>query len=186
MVDQTSTRCGLVEVHFAGLQAADVTLTSLLNGRERARLERIVTEADRGRFLLGVVLLRRVVGAHLGIEPERVEIDRTCITCGEWHGKPTIPGSDLQLSVAHSATLVAVATAAGYRIGIDVEQIRERPAEQIRRWTAAEARFKADPGADLPVYDVPVPHAGYLVTLATDAPSSIVLALTQVSAPLRS
>jgi len=165
---------------------AEVTLASLLNSRERARLDRIVAEADRGRFLLGAALLRRMVGAHLGIKPENVEIDRTCITCGEWHGQPAIPGLDLQVSVAHSGTLVAVAIAAGYRIGIDVEQVRGRPAQEIRRWTAAEARFKADPGTDLAVYDVSAPQAGYLVTLATDAPSSVVSGLTQLSAPLRS
>ena len=66
--------------------------------------------------------------------------------------------------------------AAGYRIGIDVERIGGRPVEQIRQWTAAEARFKAGPGDGLAVYEITPPQAGYLVSIATDAPTSVVSA----------
>ena len=76
MVGQTLTQCRPIEVRLASLQAAEVTLASLLNHPERERLDRIVAEADRGRFLLGAALLRQMVGAHLGIDPEKVEIDR--------------------------------------------------------------------------------------------------------------
>jgi len=182
MVGQTLTRCSPIEVRFASLQAAEVTLASLLNQPERQRLDRIVTEADRGRFLLGAVLLRQMTGAHLGIEPQSVEIDRTCTTCGGWHGRPTVRESDLQLSVAHSGTLVAVAMATHYRIGIDVERISARPVRQIRRWTAAEARFKAGPGNGLAVYEI-APFGGYLVSIATDAPTAVAFAATDVWRP---
>jgi 4'-phosphopantetheinyl transferase len=122
------------------------------------------------------------VGEHLGIDPAKVEIDRTCTTCGGWHGRPTVPDSDLQLSVAHSGTLVAVGIAAGYRIGVDVEKIGTRPVEQLRRWTLAEARFKSG-GDDLPVYEISPPRAGYVLTIATDAPTPVVSATTDIRRP---
>jgi 4'-phosphopantetheinyl transferase len=173
MVGQTWKPARSVEIRLVSLQAADLTFVSLLSRPERERLDRIVVEADRARFLLGAVLLRQGVGEHLGIDPKKVEIDRTCTTCGAWHGRPTVPGSNLHLSVAHSGTLVAVAIAAEYRIGIDVEKIDGRPAEQIRRWTVAEARFKAG-GDDLAVYEISPPQVGYLATMATDAPTLLV------------
>ena len=170
MASRTLTQCGPIEVRLASLQSAEVTLASLLNHPERERLDRIVAEADRARFLLGAAFLRQGVGEHLGIDPKKVEIDRTCTTCGAWHGRPTVPGSDLQLSVAHSGTVVAVAMAAGYRIGVDVERIGRRPVGQIRQWTAAEARYKAGGGDGLATYEIPPPTLGYLVSVATDAP----------------
>ena len=52
-------------------------------------------------------------------------LDRTCRRCGKPHGKPAIKGSRLELSVAHSGDLVAVAIATA-PVGVDVEQFEGR------------------------------------------------------------
>jgi hypothetical protein len=53
-----------------------------------------------------------------------------------------------------------------------VERIGGRPVEQIRQWTAAEARYKAG-GHDLAVYEISPPKVGYFVSIATDAPTPV-------------
>ena len=48
-------------------------------------------------------------------------IERSCDQCGQPHGKPRVPGSDLHVSVSHSADLTVVALAEAGPVGIDVE-----------------------------------------------------------------
>ena len=57
-----------------------------------------------------------------------MSFDRTCRQCGKPHGKPAVRGGDLEFSVAHSGDLVAVAVATA-PVGVDVEQLEERPRE---------------------------------------------------------
>jgi 4'-phosphopantetheinyl transferase len=69
-----------------------------------------------------------VIAACTGRRPAEVNFDRTCRQCGKPHGKPVVPGGDLEFSVAHSGDLVAVAVAMA-PVGVDVEQLEERPRE---------------------------------------------------------
>ena len=46
-----------------------------------------------------------------------VRIDRRCNDCGAQHGRPHVVGSELQVSVSHSASVIAVAVAKANRIG---------------------------------------------------------------------
>jgi 4'-phosphopantetheinyl transferase len=96
----------------------------LLDVPERARWERLERDADRGRFVLGAVLLRSVVADLEGGEPSAVSLDRTCPRCGEQHGPVTTPGRPWRCSVAHSGPYAVVAVAradAAPLIGVDVE-----------------------------------------------------------------
>jgi 4'-phosphopantetheinyl transferase len=102
----------------------------LLDEVERARRERYVQPADRDRFTLGVAVTRLAAGALLGVEPERVPLDRTCPGCGAPHGRPVIDGGP-QLSVSHSGERVVVALTGGGPVGVDVEELSDRLTEDI-------------------------------------------------------
>jgi 4'-phosphopantetheinyl transferase len=163
-----------VTVFTAGLTAADIRLLHLLDDRERHRVDRCAGEADRGRMMLGAALLRAAAGALLDVPPSALTVDRTCTGCGDWHGRPTIPGTDLDVSVSHSGNVVAVATLlGGGRVGVDVERVRDRPVSEVVAWTIAEARFKAGGGPALAVHELPPPAPGHVLTVATDQPDAV-------------
>ena len=159
-------------MYTADLTTADIGLLDLLDERERDRVRRTVGEADRARMMLGAALLRCAVGARLGVPPEAVTVDRTCSGCGEWHGRPTIPGTDLDVSVSHSGRLAAVAVLSGGRVGVDVERLGDRPLPEVVAWTIEEARFKAGGGSTLWVHDLPSPAPDHVLTVATDHPTA--------------
>ncbi|MGW1345721.1 hypothetical protein ACWCOV_32045 [Kribbella sp. NPDC002412] len=156
-------------VFTVGLTAADVGLLDVLDDRERLRVARCAGEADRGRTLLGAALLRAAGGALLGIPAAELKVDRACAECGGWHGRPTIVGADLDVSVSHSGTVVVVATlVGGGRVGVDVERRAGRSTKEALAWTIAEACFKAGGASGLTVHELPNPAPGHVLTLATD------------------
>ncbi|GAB2652964.1 4'-phosphopantetheinyl transferase family protein [Kribbella swartbergensis] len=164
-----------IRVHTVDLTAADIRWLDLLDDRERDRIGRCVVEADRARMLLGAALLRVAAGAALGVPPAALTVDRTCSECGGWHGRPTVPGADLDVSVSHSGRVVAVAMLVGRgRVGVDVQNAGDRPVPEVVAWTIAEARFKAGDGSDLTVHRLPSPAPGHVLTLATDRPEATV------------
>ncbi|UFS59691.1 4'-phosphopantetheinyl transferase family protein [Subtercola endophyticus] len=111
------------EIWMSGLAAETTADLALLNPVELARRDRYLFAADRSRFTLGVALSRRLAGRMLGLAPEHVHLDRTCERCGEPHGKPSLPGTGVHLSISHSADLVAVAITRAAAVGLDVELI---------------------------------------------------------------
>lgn len=160
-------------MYVAELTAADIRLRGVLDYRERRRLDRIRAEADRARFLLGAALLRVVAGGLLEIPPSSVPVDRTCADCGRWHGRPELLGTDLDCSVTHSGSVVAVAVTASGRIGVDVERVTDdRPEPALLDWTAGEARLKAGGSPGLSCHRLPSPRPGYVLTVATDRPAA--------------
>jgi 4'-phosphopantetheinyl transferase len=103
-------------------------LSDLLDHAERERWAAYRRDADRERFLVGCGLAKTVIAACTGQRPAEVSFDRTCRQCGQPHGKPAVRHGDLEFSVAHSGDLVAVAVATA-PVGVDVEQLEERPHE---------------------------------------------------------
>ena len=107
----------------------DVTLSPAdladLDVRETARAAAFVFPADRHRYQVAHVMLRRVLAGHLGGEPGRLVFAREpCPTCGGPSGKPVLAGQDAPVpafSLAHSGDVVAVAVA-GQPVGVDVER----------------------------------------------------------------
>jgi 4'-phosphopantetheinyl transferase len=148
-----------VRVWVATLAAADLASRALLDDRERERLGRYQADADRARFLLGAAMLRSAAGSELGVRPQDVTVDRACEACGGWHGRPVVPGTRLALSVSHGGL--------DGPVGIDVERLDGRHLADVRRWTSAEARFKAGGDASLAVQELPAPLAGHVLTLAS-------------------
>ena len=105
-----------------------------LDPRETARAAAFVFPADRHRYQVAHVMLRRVLAGHLGAEPGRLEFGRLhCPACGGPAGKPVLAGrppgrppgegtgSGLSFSLAHSGDAVAIAVARS-PVGIDVER----------------------------------------------------------------
>jgi len=94
----------------------------LLNEAERGRHSRYRRPIDQDRFLVGCTLLKRAAAAQLDIDASAVTLVRICPDCDEPHGKPTLPQSDLELSLAHSGDRVVIAIALRTPVGVDVEQ----------------------------------------------------------------
>jgi 4'-phosphopantetheinyl transferase len=96
-----------------------------LDVRETARAAAFVFPADRHRYQVAHVMLRRVLAGHLGSEPGRLVFARDpCPTCGGPSGKPVLASQDAPVpafSLAHSGDAVAIAVA-GRPVGVDVER----------------------------------------------------------------
>ena len=115
----------------------------LLSAEERARSQTFTNRNRARRYLLGRILLRRGLAAHLGTDPAALVIG-----LGR-HGKPILDHpkcADLDFSLSHSAreTVLAVARARG--IGVDLESwSRAATVLKIgRRFFAAEERHRLD------------------------------------------
>jgi 4'-phosphopantetheinyl transferase len=64
-----------------------------LDAREQARAAAFVFPADRHRYQVAHVMLRRVLAGHLGTDPSRLTFGRQqCPTCGGPAGKPVLTG----------------------------------------------------------------------------------------------
>ena len=116
---------GTVDVWWARRHDAADGHIALLDDTERQRWAGYRRGADRERFLAGCALAKMAIADYSGQRPGDVSFDRTCRNCGRPHGKPAIRGGRLELSVAHSGDLVAVAVATA-PVGVDVEQLEGR------------------------------------------------------------
>ena len=118
-------RAGTAHVWWARRQDAASGHIAFLDETERQRWADYRRDADRERFLAGCALAKMAIADYSGQRPGDVSFDRTCRNCGRPHGKPAIRGGRLELSVAHSGDLVAVAVATA-PVGVDVEQLEGR------------------------------------------------------------
>jgi 4'-phosphopantetheinyl transferase len=114
--------------------------------------EELTRVGDQG-FVQGRMLLRKLAGELLGLDPVAVPLSASCPDCGGPHGQPRIPG--LTVSVSRCATAIVAVAALEGTVGVDVEPL-EGTAERaaaiadvaggggIRHWTSVEAALKAD------------------------------------------
>ncbi|HET8657974.1 MAG TPA: 4'-phosphopantetheinyl transferase superfamily protein [Micromonosporaceae bacterium] len=128
---ETELVSGVCEVWWAAPGQQRPHHLSLLTGPERQRWERLRRDEDRARFIVATALLRIAVGRVLGTPPDRVVVERTCPTCGEPHGRPRLPGGELEVSVSHSGGQVAVALTTTAPVGVDVEEKRDLDAAAL-------------------------------------------------------
>jgi 4'-phosphopantetheinyl transferase len=123
---------------------ADVLSPAELRRRER--------HPDPGRFTLGRCLIRTVVGKRLGIAPQDVELDSSCVRCGGDHGKPRTPAAPwLHFSLSHSEDVAMLAVAEYSWVGVDIEAAFPLPADQAasKLLNAAElAEYRRVPPED--------------------------------------
>lgn len=156
----------VVDVWWADLRAADLTLLAALPEAEQHRLRAIEGESDRGRSLVAAALLQHAVAAHRS-DPAPVAVDRTCAECGQQHGRPVVAGGP-HVSVSHAGVLIVVATFAPSPVGIDVERLDRDLPEGVdaASWTAREAELKAGSGRGELLIPLSPPLPGYAATLA--------------------
>lgn len=162
-----------VDVWWADLTLADVSLSRFLPSRELARAAEPLQPADRGRRLVAAALLQHAVAAHHGHRSAGpVEVDRTCEACGAQHGRPVVAGGP-HLSVAHAGLLVVVATCGASPVGVDVERTARFGGshEQTSAWAVREAALKAgvseDRAAQRSCRELQAPIPGYAAALCT-------------------
>lgn len=162
-------------VPLAAIESLRTAASDVLADAEQSRAERYRRRADHDRFVLGALLLRAVASARSGVEPAAVVVDRLCNECGRQHGRPRLPGADLEVSVSHSGALVVLAESIDGRVGVDVERRidaldrelvdaachpRERPFvagidEFLTYWCRKEAVLKATgDGLRIPMTDI--------------------------------
>ncbi len=110
---------------------------SELDAEEHVRLGSPLRVADRLRYGIGHVALRRLLARRLGVGPAAVAYRREpCPGCGDLHGRPALdgpPGAP-HFSLSHSGDVVLIGIAAR-PVGVDVESF-PRPAT-VREVTSA-------------------------------------------------
>lgn len=99
----------------------------LVDGTDRAAVERQRRTADAQRKLAARTALRLVLAHRLGAEARHagdLDIVRTCRRCLQDHGKPRLPGGELALSSSASGRRILVAVGEpDTDVGVDIERI---------------------------------------------------------------
>ena len=123
---------GTCQVWWAGPDDARPEHDALLAEADLARRGRLRLVPDRRRLTVAWGLARVLLGAATGCRPDQLHVDRHCPQCGAQHGKPWLPAApDLQLSITHSGSCVAVAVARGCPVGVDVETVVPLPDAEL-------------------------------------------------------
>ena len=132
-------RAGVVHIWEGRLDVADqaaVAARSLLSPDECARADRFVYDRHRRRYTVAQAHLRRVLAQLTGTRPEKI-----VFRFGE-HGKPFLPTGP-SFNQSHSGERIMIGVAAGGRLGVDIEEMRE-----VRYMLAiADKNFGADEAA---------------------------------------
>jgi len=148
-------------IHWVDTRTVRPQDGALLSSAERARVANLRQAVDRYRYVAATALLRRLVAAETGSDPSAVVVDRRCGRCGRQHGRPTLPGLDIHVSITHSGAFAGVALCRAGAVGLDIEKVtgqsvlglrtlvlgaEERADDPIafyRYWTRKEAVVKA-------------------------------------------
>jgi len=113
---------GTVQVVFLALSGLPAAPEAMLTAEEEARARRLVAPPVKRGFVAGRWLVRSVLAALTGVEPQALEIE-----AGR-HGKLLLGGQERVgpcFNLSHSGDLAALALVRDRRIGIDIEA--ERP-----------------------------------------------------------
>lgn len=120
----------------------------LLSVEELRRAECFRFEQDREHFLVARGMLRALLARYLGAAPTAL-----CFVYGE-HGKPRLvaPETGLRFNLSHSHGRALIAVAEGRDVGVDLEYVHRRVAEErvARRYFSPEevAALRALPPAE--------------------------------------
>lgn len=126
----------------------------LLSPQERQRRDSLRQPADRDRFTAARALLRLAVAEATGVDACDVPVEASCPDCDRAHGKPSVPGWGLEVSLSHSRHRVVVAVTTAGPVGVDVEWVDQDvqvggialhvlSADERRAWCDAGGRPRA-------------------------------------------
>jgi 4'-phosphopantetheinyl transferase len=90
-------------------------LYSLLCADERERAARFRFERDRGRYIVGRGLLRKLLGRYLALEPEQLSFEYSS------YQKPRLAQPGPRFNISHSGPVALFAFTNIAEVGIDVE-----------------------------------------------------------------
>lgn len=128
--------------HVPRSGAATGPLLECLPAEDQQRAARFLAPDARARFIASRVLLQEKLGQILGSKSAKLEFQRTP------RGKPFLARTaalpDIRFNLTHSGDLILLATTEGVEVGVDIEQIRDRP-----DLDALASRFFARAEADL-------------------------------------
>jgi len=100
-------------------------LQEKLSTDERMRAERFHFEKDRKKFVVGVGILRTILGPYVGVEPNELRF-----IYGK-RGKPMLAdvfaNGSIHFNMSHSEGLVLYGFTRDHEIGVDIEFIRDIP-----------------------------------------------------------
>ncbi|MBP2702765.1 4'-phosphopantetheinyl transferase superfamily protein [Microbispora sp. RL4-1S] len=117
-------------------------LRPVLDGRERARADRLVSAGHRRRYVVAHGALRHILSARLGVPPGALRW-----TAGP-NGKPRVAGrADVEWNLSHSGDVALVAVTGGRPVGVDVETARpafDAGAFAARFFPAEDGRYLED------------------------------------------
>lgn len=129
-------------------QALLAALEDLLTEEERKRQQRFLFAEDRKRFLLTRAAVRTLLSRYAAVAPADWRFTANS------HGRPAIApchckATGLNFNLSHTRGLIAVAICWHRQLGVDVEQLRQRPSalELAQRFFATE---EAEALAELP------------------------------------
>ena len=122
---------GEVHVWFARLDRTPERLTrmrTILNVEETARADRFLMEVHRDRFIAGRAILRDLLAGYLDRRPEAIRF-----AYNEW-GKPALAPEfvtlDVRFNLSHSQGLAMYAFVLERNVGVDIEMIRAKVANE--------------------------------------------------------
>jgi 4'-phosphopantetheinyl transferase len=118
---RSALKKGSIHVIYADLTLSAGLLAQLyttLSADERGRATRFHFDKHRSRFIAARGLLRMILGAYMGLAPERIQF-----IYGR-NGKPGLRGDPLQFNVSHSEDRALYALALNVPLGVDLERLR--------------------------------------------------------------
>ncbi|WP_030173000.1 4'-phosphopantetheinyl transferase family protein [Spirillospora albida] len=129
-------------VHWAR-PADGPEMRALLDERERDRYEKFLRAEDKARFVTGRFLARSVLADRTGLAPDRIRFTTDCPLCAGTHGKPRLPGHDLDFSLSHSGDRVVLVLVEGAEVGVDVERESDRDIVRLAEMVLTEPEREA-------------------------------------------
>ena len=115
-----------IHIWRVGLDSATLSIAELnqiLSVDERTRANRYRFAQDRNRFVVRRGILRTILGHYLGVAPSQVRFRY------EIHGKPVLAdgtgNSNIRFNLSHSDGIALLAFTRNYKIGVDIERIRD-------------------------------------------------------------
>ncbi|PEU19244.1 MULTISPECIES: 4'-phosphopantetheinyl transferase superfamily protein [unclassified Bacillus (in: firmicutes)] len=100
-----------------------------LSPDEKEKYQRYHSKEDALRYVMGRGIIRILLGGYTGIAPEDLEFEYS------QKGKPTLKSTrnrnKICFNLSHSAEALVVAITVDREVGIDIEEIKELPEEEL-------------------------------------------------------